>query len=233
MDNLTSEERNFARFPLTYREVMDMLNEHGYPLFYGPMNPTLFGIRTNDNYTNGFTDVLGVLWNENGMNKIITVRGTTKPGLYGDGAITAPKKIHGITGTAVMVPGHYRGLWRMENFDYFGHENTNLKCPKIQSFNPWWYPYLHQVGACKLYRDGNMDSLISKEIVTDSLTDNINYHYMGNDITPNTYLDDNLNNWSLGCQGAPANELVRIFEVLYRTIPHYGRTLSYSLMEIV
>jgi hypothetical protein len=216
---------------MTYSEAYDLLKSHNYPVFSGIMDPTLFGIRTNQTYTNAFTDVLGVLWMEpTGEKKIITIEGTTKPGLYGEGGILNPKMIKGIIGTAVMARGHYSRLWTMVNFEQI---DTKKGMDKItaKSFNPWAYPYLYQIGKCRIYRDGNMDLTINKEIEVDSFGDGINYHIMGNDQTPKIYVDDNLNTWSLGCQGAPASEFAKIATILARCIPYSGKVVSYSLIE--
>lgn len=216
---------------LQYNEAVKLLKDNNCPVFSGEMNPTLFGIRESQTYTNGFSDTLGVLWTEKGQNKIITISGSTKPGLYGDGAILNPKVIHGIKGTAVMIPGHYKGLWKMMNFHLFDlGKGTPPKGSK--SYNPWAYPYLHQVGKCKLYRDGNMDLVITRDIVTDSVGDGINCHYMSDDTTPDIIIDDNLNNWSLGCQGSPPPQLSKIFNVLHRCSGVSGLFISYSLLDV-
>lgn len=215
---------------IDYNTIATSLRSKGYPVFSGVMDPTVFGIRMSDEYTNGFTDYLGVLWKEpTGENKHLLLRGTTKPGLYGDGAILNPKMIRGIVGTAVMAPGHYQGLWKMVNFDQI---DTKKGMDKIKGNNPWAVPYLHQVGKCRLYRDGDMDLKITKTVEVDSINDGINCHFMGHDNTPTIYIDDNLNNWSLGCQGAPAQEWGQICTILARCIPYSGMVVSYSLLEI-
>ena len=215
---------------MTYNEAADLLRSNNCPVFEGEMNPTLFGIRTNDDYTNAFTDLIGVLWTEYGKNNIALVNGTTKPGLYGDGAITSPKWIHGIFGTAVMVPGHYKGLWKMVNFNLID-QGKGAPPKAAKSFNPWQYPYLHQVGKCRIWRDGDMDLKITKTVEVDSINDGINFHYMSNDQTPSIYIDDNLNNWSLGCNGAPAQQLAKVFSVLNRCRTYTGEVISYSLIR--
>ena len=216
---------------MTYQEAYDLLKSHNYPVFSGIMDPTLFSIRNSDEYTNAFTDTLGVLWMEpSGEKKIITINGTTKPGLYGEGAILNPKMIRGIVGTAVMAPGHYSRLWTMVNFEQIDPKKGMQKINSRQ-INPWAYPYLYQIGKCRIYRDGNMDLKISREIEVDSIGDGINYHIMTNDQTPDIFVDDNLNTWSLGCHGAPADQIAKIFIILARCIPYSGKVVSYSLIE--
>jgi hypothetical protein len=77
-----------------------------------------------------------------------------------------------------------------------------------------------------------MDLNITKTVEVDSdWRDGINCHYMSNDQTPSIYIDDNLNNWSLGCNGGPAQQLAKIFSVLNRCRAYTGEVISYSLIQ--
>jgi hypothetical protein len=213
---------------MNYTTISEALRANKYPVFTGQMNPTLVGIRTNDTYTNAFTDFMCVLWTDTqGNNQILTVRATTKPGLYGDGAIKNPRTINGIFGTACMVPGHYPRLWKMINMDRV----EDLKKLKY-GMNPWAYPYLHQIGHCKIYRDGDLNDKITKTVIQDSYNDGINAHFMGNDLTPTITTDDNLNNWSLGCQGSPAQDWIKVCRVLAECRRYTGDVISYTLLHI-
>ncbi len=72
---------------------------------------------------------------------------------------------------------------------------------------------------------------ISKELERTGNDYGVNGHMMGYDLTPSVYTDDNLNNWSLGCQGAPVLEWFEICKLLNYSRPYQGDVLSYTLIE--
>ena len=59
---------------------------------------------------NHFTDVLYIAYKVNGLEKVLTVQCTTLPGLRG--SLYNPNTVRGVTGTAVIQTGQYRGAWK-------------------------------------------------------------------------------------------------------------------------
>lgn len=210
-----------------YSDIKDMLISKGHQFFRGNYNLNFVAERENDLYTNSFTDSIHLVYESSEGKTIETFRGTTKPGIYGEGAILNPKWIEGIFGTFCLVPGQYLGCWQMKNMemmDWMGSHND------IKN-SPWINPYLQQVGNLTGWRDGNMDLEITK---TNKRTGNwygVNGHYMGEDETPYTYTDDNLNNWSLGCVGSPRMEWYDIAKILRKCQLVQGSGLSLTVIE--
>lgn len=210
----------------SYEEIKKAVIAKGYIWFEGELNPNLIFERTSDKYTNAFTDWMYICYQEKGKNKIKSCRATTKPGLYGEGTILNPKMIEGIVGTAVVVPNQYKGLWHMS---FFNRLEEGISC---MSGNPHLCPSLRQIGDVTVWRDGNKDLMIDKDAPkTTGGHYGINCHYMGNDQTPKIYSDDNLNNWSLGCFGAPLEDIYYLFLVLKYCSAKTGNIISMTLLE--
>ena len=110
----------------------------------------LIGIRTNDEYTNKFTD-WGILING---EQVYIVPISTKPGASYQKNPVYIAKVHGC---ACLVPGQYKGMWKYSNSGWSGD------------------PYLMQVAPVTIYRDSSMGNIIDKT-KTDTGLFGINFH---------------------------------------------------------
>lgn len=212
----------------TYQEVRKSVEDKGYVWFSDEMDPNFIFERTSNEYTNGFTDLLHICYMQEGREMIQTFRCTTKPGLYGKGAIMSDAKSSsgGATGTASVIPGQYRGAWKMKYLDKL------LKGPDVFTGSPHYVPCMHQVGKLKIARDNNKDLVINPDLKkTEGSGYGINFHYMGSDETPNIFKDDKLNNWSIGCFGAPKKTFYKIMMVMAACAQFSGKSVSLTLLE--
>ena len=97
----------------TLKEVLLAYDIKGYPKYLDrDFDLNLFGVRTGIPDHRGdiqqydkFDDFVGCIWRENGRIKYFVCPATTDPGLHYLTYPINPK------GTAIMVPGHYKGLW--------------------------------------------------------------------------------------------------------------------------
>lgn len=153
------------------------LFEHkGYAYFdNGNYNLNIIGVRSENknNVTNQFDDFIVVIYNtptKHGLQRVYPA--TTEPGL------TVMKKPQNYKGTAILVPGQYRGMWRIDSH----RGKYKALCQRTK-------PVL-------VYRDNNKDDkydLLPEKI--DKGIFGINLHKASSYITP-TYV----NNYSAGCQ---------------------------------
>lgn len=194
----------------TYEQIKAAVKAKNYVFFEGDLNMNLIFERTNDLITNHFTDWLHLTYQENGENKVLSLPATTKPGLKG--SILEPVTVAGVTGTAIIIPGQYRGAWKWMDI-YTGFSQ---------------YPYFQQIGLINYWRDGNKDMILDHVQEQDNKLFGTNGHRMSNN---NTYGSGEVNNWSLGCMGSPEPEWRKILDPIRKSIPKWGKVFTVTLME--
>jgi hypothetical protein len=141
---------------------------------------------------------------------ILTIPATTKPGLKG--SILEPVTVDGVTGTAVIKPGQYPGAWEFhDTFDEFSK-----------------YPYFRQVGPVDYWRDGDKDLVIDHVQDQEDRIFGTHWHIMSH---IDTYGSGQVNNWSLGCMGAPEPEFKKILPVIRKAVKRYGKKFTGTLIE--
>lgn len=156
-------------------------------------------IRTDQALDNKFSDVC-VRFNNGVVDMVIPC--STVPG---DFYIFNPLTVGGITGAAIAC------------------EQQQINSHKFVSSANWkslWLgaPYFYQQGAVEIYRDGNKDRKINKEIKTKGWY-GINFHRAG--------FGSLVDNWSAGCQVVADNswfEAIKIFK--------NGQLINYTLIEL-
>jgi hypothetical protein len=205
---------------LTYQQLKAAVEAKGYAFFdKGDHNLNIVGIRSVDEFTNAFDDTLCFAWRENGDEKVLCLPGTTKPGTYG--AAFNPVTVMGVTGTGVLIPGQYRGCWEWHD------------CPDADfgDWNKTWsgYPYMQQVGALKLWRDGNRDTVIDHVYEQEGMF-GINLHQMSMNSARAEDMSGQVNNWSEGCQGARLPDYLPAIPVIRAAVAAYGIRFSYTLL---
>lgn len=142
----------------------------GYRFFEGEeYDLNLFGVRHPD-YENLFNDLLGCAWRADGKWHLRLWPGTTDPGGY-----YLRRPAHS-GGTAILVPGQYRGVWQL-------------------GMHKGQYEALFQSGAeVKVYRDADRDQVLDLSKATiDEGWFGINQHRSG-------LRSKNVDKWSAGCQ---------------------------------
>lgn len=183
--------------------VMDA-KEH---VFFGlkkQYNVNLIGIRSETEEVNHFDDYLYVIYRnaeENILSREFQI--TTDPGKHW---LNHPMNKDG---TAIVVPGQYRGLWCLGK-----HRND--------------YMALRQKGKISVYRDDDRDNELDfdPKTIQEGLY-GINCH-RSNPYTNSYYVD----RWSAGCQ---VHKYVKNFNTMMmvcnRAAKIYGNSFTYSLLE--
>ena len=149
-----------------------IMNSKGYKFFTnGIFNVNIIGIRKTGGHTNSFDDEIHVIYRDDIsiVHKIYKV--TTDPGFY---YLENPMNV---SGTAILVPGQYRGTYKIAK-----HRGQ--------------YDALCQRKPVKVYRDRNKDFILDKdpETVSEGYF-GINIH-RSNANRESTQVD----RWSAGCQ---------------------------------
>lgn len=190
---------------LTFDELKAAVQAKGYLFFSsGQYNLNVVGIRTDDQESNSFNDYLCVAYNDGHNNIIHTFPITTDPGLY------YRQNTANVKGTAIVVPGQHRGVWKIGK-----HQGK--------------YKALVQNKPIKVFRDNDRDSTLD-------YTDNVDEGYHGinchraNASRTSTQVDK----WSAGCQVFANPDDFDIFmAICERAVsgPSNGSSFTYTLLE--
>ena len=182
------------------------MNDKGYVFFDGnkKLNLNLVGIRRANAGTNKFDDFLVMMYKDKNLNPICKVYPiTTDPGEYWLKNPINPR------GTAVLVPGQYRGTWKLGK-----HQNN--------------YEALVQRKEVKVWRDNNKDEVIDYRQLK-----LINQGYFGINIHRSNPYDQSyvVGKWSAGCQVfqkvADFNEFMQLCR---DSAELYGNSFTYTLL---
>lgn len=161
----------------------------------------LVGIRTRDTRANKFNDHLVVMWLWDGQWNLFAFPATTDPGVYWR---NNPMRVEG---TAVLVPGQYRGAYQI------GEHKS--------------YPALVQRKDVKVYRDDNRDDVLDLDPTTiQEGMFGINIH-RASASKPSTTVDK----WSAGCQ-VLQDPLQQAFlmELARKSAELFGNAFTYTLL---
>lgn len=185
-----------------------VFKKKGYAYFKnGAYNLNIIGIRKNNNnvVTNLFDDYLVVIYKTpNGAEHRNIYSITTEPGLYYmTNKSTNPK------GTAILVPGQYRGCWQIGK-----HQGK--------------YTALCQKKPVKVYRDNNFDKVynLNSSTIQEGIF-GINIH------RSNEYgSSSQINKWSAGCQVFSDVKDYNAFMYLCKKQAElYGNNFTYTLIN--
>ena len=185
-------------------DVEKILKSKGYAYFdKGNYNVNIVGIRAKERIQdNTFNDVLIIEYPYNGRKVRNVYLITTDPGLY-----YLKNPIAGNNGCAILVPGQYRGMWKIGL-----HRNK--------------YAALVQKSPIKIYRDNNKDNVLDfdSKTITEGVY-GINLHKAGWDSIQ-------IDNWSAGCQvfkrSSDFNEAMILFS---KASTLHGNSFTYTLLE--
>ena len=193
----------------TREQIEKTVKDKGYVWFNDNSNKSydvnIVGIRNNnpsiaDKVTNLFDDFVTISYKENGKWKFFIWNATTDPGKKG------VMEFHNRKGVARLVPGQYRGVWRIDKhqgkYDALCQRNGNVT----------------------VYRDANRD-LLFEESITDTGMFGINIHKAGRD---STWVE----NWSEGCQVFKrVKDFDSFMAICRKAAKIHGNRFSYTLLE--
>lgn len=162
---------------MTYDQVKNVMQKKGFAFFPGTYDLNVIGVRSSNRTADSFDDTMYVCYvDAHGHKRIFELPITTDPGLS-----YLKKPING-KGTAIIMPGQYRGMWRIGM-----HQGK--------------YRALVQRGACTVIRDNNRDSILDYDGPKESGLFGINFHYVSRGT-----IVESIGNGSAGCQVSPVFE---------------------------
>jgi hypothetical protein len=192
---------------MEYQHLKKVLETKGYAFFdKGDFNFNFIWVRNDLHATNHFTDDLFVAYREGGIEKVLAVKCTTKPGLRG--SLLNPVTVEGVKGTAIIKEGQYRGAWEFRDI--------------TTGFSK--YPYFHQIKDIDYYRDGDMDKEIDYVNEQDDKLFGTFWHRMSNFDDKRKIEQFEINNWSLGCMGCPLVEWDKVIALTRKSSTGYRFT---------
>ena len=192
----------------TYADYENIFKEKDYAYFTrGQYNLNIIGIRSNNKnkVTNLFDDLLVVIYKTpSGRWVRQSYPITTEPGTY-----YMIKNLLNPKGTAIMVPGQYRGCWELGK-----HQGK--------------YKALVQKKPIKVYRDGNKDYVYNMDSDhIDNGVFGINIH-RSNEFVKATFV----NSYSAGCQVfASPNDFKNFIALCDKQKELYGNSFTYTLLN--
>lgn len=199
--------KNDLYYKVKQRNLLDILQNKGYKVFTkGDYNLNIIGVRKNNNnlVTNRYDDILVVIYqNSEGWHKLC-FNISTEPGNY-----YMTKTLGNAKGTAILIPGQYRGCWKI------GYHNGKYKA-------------LVQCKPVKVYRDGNKDEIYDMQPQTiDEGLFGINIHKSNQGFTRET-----VDMYSAGCQvfNNP-NDFYRFMDLCEKQNKRYGNSFTYTLID--
>ena len=144
---------------VTVEAVQQAYASNGYPLSTnGDYNLNIFGIRTDDNRSNAFNDIVGLLFKVDGDWVLKKYDATTDPGLYWR------NNLLNVNGTAILQPGFYKSAFRIGM-----HQGKYEALVQNVPFNFW--------------RDNNKDDKLDMCGKTYTEIAGVNLHHAGADST--------------------------------------------------
>ena len=184
--------------------VLDYVAALGHAVFTrGEFNLNIIGIRTTDSQANTFDDRLCAVYRDELGWVTRTWSITTDPGVY------FREHPMNVSGTAIMVPGQYRGAYKLGR-----HRGKYLA--------------LVQTGArVAVYRDANKDEVLDMGNPTDGYF-GINIHRASTRDGGSQLVD----RWSAGCQvfGDP-KDFDDFIKLCQRSAQTYGERFTYTLID--
>jgi hypothetical protein len=189
-------------------QIQAVLKKRGYAFFDGgkSFNLNIIGIRSKNSVANSFDDFIHVIYrDEHGVMQNFAMRCTTEPGTYW------LKNFDVQDGAAILVPGQYRGTWKLDL-----HRGE--------------YEALCQRKPVKVYRDGNKDNIIDcvPKTVKEGIY-GINIHR-----AHRTWTLDKVDKYSAGCQVIQNPKDFDKFILLCRQAEIlFGNAFTYTLIQEV
>lgn len=207
---------------ISYVALRRSVESLGFKFFdKGDFNLNLIYERTNDEFTNYMTDWFHVAFKENNLPKVVSIKCSTKAGLYGYGSVTDPLTVNGIKGVCVIAaPQQIEG-----GFVFIDAAKEMLKEEKDRDIFFWkkWNrcSYLKENKNFLYWRDGDKDRFIDKDNV--KVTFNGTHSHVGNEPV-------NIN--SIGCIVWPREDFnCRLYPIFVRASKLYGNVVTPTIIE--
>jgi hypothetical protein len=188
--------------------ILQYVDALGHAVFTkGTYNLNIIGIRSKTHVPNKFDDRMCLVYKDDKGWVTRTWECTTDPGQYW---LDHPMKP---TGTAIMVPGQYRGAY------------------KIGKHRGQYDALVQTGGRVKVYRDNNKDEILDHD--PESVIDGyfgINIHRSSTRAAGSTEVD----RWSAGCQvfAKPgANGFAEFMDLCKKSRDMWGPKFSYTLVD--
>ncbi|MDP6942727.1 MAG: hypothetical protein QF464_01145 [Myxococcota bacterium] len=186
--------------------LLEYVEALGHAVFTnGTYNLNIIGIRTPDDDANKFNDRLCVVYKDELGWVTRTWPITTDPGTYWR---ENPMRV---TGTAILVPGQYRGAY------------------KIGKHRGKYDALVQRGGRVRLYRDANKDDILDMEPenIADPTYAGINIHRASSRDGGSEQVD----RWSAGCQVfADPDDFDAFMELVRKSAAIYGPRFTYTLV---
>ena len=173
-----------------------------YPFFErGDFNINLVGLRSSDLTSNRFNDHFFILFYIKTKPVFYRFDCTTDPGVY------YRNNPLNLDGTAILKPGHYKGLWSI------GRHRGQYKA-------------LVQTGPAQFYRDNNKDNELNLNNLHSGFI-GLNCHRAFEHGKSQT-----VNKWSAGCQViADPKKFNVLMQICSISAKKYGNSFSYTLLN--
>ena len=199
--------KNKFYYKVINADLQSVLERKGYTFFKkGFYNLNIIGIRKNNEniITNKYDDILVVIYQTQKGWKKHYYNITTEPGDF-----YMRKKLGNPLGTAILVPGQYKGCWEI------GKHNNKYKA-------------LVQKKPVKVYRDGNKDIIYNMypETINEGLF-GINIHRSNEGFTRDT-----IDMYSAGCQVFnDPKDFDSFMRLCDKQAKLYGNSFTYTLID--
>ena len=196
---------------LTVKSLLSAMDRSHHTVFEADFSINIIAVRHEDTNANSFNDVLCVLYKDKSKDKekwqLEQFKCTTDPGVY------YRENPCNVDGTAVVVPGQYRGLWT------FGFHQSK-------------YPALVQNKPVTVFRDGNKDDTINTDVTTTHVIKQKGYFGINCHRASANHESTQVDKWSAGCQVIANPDDFDTFMALCReSAKKWGNTFSYTLLE--
>ena len=196
--------------------VLSHIKSLGYQVFTsGDYNLNLFGIRSPDEESGVYNDMLGVAYKVDGQWRVEYWAATCDPGIY------YRENPMNVQGTAILVPGQYRSVYTI---DKHGGKYDAL-CQRN--------------GTVKVWRDADKDAILDHDVPEAEGYFGINIHASSSrpydedrDRNPDSA---DVGKWSAGCQvHATTTGFCRMMELCRKQLeehPSWKPFFTYTLVD--
>jgi hypothetical protein len=181
--------------------------EKGYRWYDGmkPYNLNIFSIRSKIRKAGKFDDYIFVVFRDNNLKWVVKQFAcTTDPGTY------YLKKPANVKGTAILVPGQYEGVY------------------KVDKHKGQYDALCQRNGKVKVYRDDNMDQVLDYDVNT------IDEGWFGINIHRANSQGETKDNrkWSAGCTVlARSGDFAEFMYLVKKSAKKYGNSFTYTLFN--
>lgn len=194
---------------MDYQFLKKAIENKGYIFFdKGDYNLNIIFNRTNETFTDFFTDKCYVAYKENSVEKVLEQPCSTKAGLY---YVKNPITYQGVTGVAVVMPNQYRGVYQLVD-DYITWLN---------------YPFFRQIKPMNYWRDFDKDTLL--EHVQPQMEQIFGTHFHRGSNPGVT--GQHIYNWSAGCIIMEEPYFKNVVELARKATKLYGNKFSITILE--